>query len=81
MMAEFYENLWMRKLGNRESLRQAQLTMIHHYDSQSGQLRGSGKRVTTSAAELAKAREKQNRSDGSLPPFFWAGFILSGDWR
>ena len=64
LMEAFYENLWGKRLGRLESLRQAQLSVLHN-----GGPRGM---VAVSADEDAPAR---------TPPFAWAGFVLSGDWR
>jgi CHAT domain-containing protein/tetratricopeptide (TPR) repeat protein len=69
LMVEFYRNLWERKLGRLESLRQAQIALLRRYDSVSGTLRGVGG-VTTIKP-----------SSGSVPPALWAPFVLSGDWR
>ena len=41
-MVEFYKNLWEKKLGKLEALRQAQLTMLREYDPTTGKLRGPG---------------------------------------
>ncbi|MFM7168779.1 MAG: CHAT domain-containing protein [Planctomycetaceae bacterium] len=38
LMTEFYRNLWHSKLGRLESLRQAQLTMLHAWDTSSQRL-------------------------------------------
>jgi CHAT domain-containing protein len=42
LMVELYRNLWERKLGKQEALRQAQLAMLERYDPKAGQLRGAG---------------------------------------
>jgi CHAT domain-containing protein len=82
LMAEFYRNLWERKLPKLEALRRAQLAMLLHYDAKAGQLRAPGAAVPVDPSELAAARAKL-RSAGRplLPPLYWAGFVLSGDWR
>ncbi|HBN76250.1 MAG TPA: hypothetical protein DD473_10620 [Planctomycetaceae bacterium] len=61
LMVEFYKNLWERKLGRLESLRQAQIAM----------LRGKLHQVASRNDEI-----KTN----SIPPRFWAAFVLSGEW-
>lgn len=65
LMIDFYENLWKRKMSKIEALRQAQLTMLRE-----GLKRG---------LELPddQPADKQHR----LPPYYWAAFVLSGDWR
>jgi CHAT domain-containing protein/Tfp pilus assembly protein PilF len=64
LMQRFYENLWDKKLGKLESLREAQIWM----------LRQQGSRNPALAANQAG-------SSAPLPPFFWAPFFISGDWR
>jgi CHAT domain-containing protein len=82
LMAEFYRNLWQRKLPKLEALRRAQLAMLLHYDAKASRLRAPGTPVPVDPAKLAAAREKL-RTAGRPPllPLYWAGFVLSGDWR
>ena len=70
LMQEFYTNLWQKKLGKLEALRQAQLAMIRRYDPQRKKLRARGLDV----AETQRAFQQG-------APFYWAAFMLSGDWR
>jgi tetratricopeptide (TPR) repeat protein len=69
LMKEFYANLWQRKLGKLEALRQAQLVMLTRYDVNGKKFRGLD--LPQSSAPASQR--------GSL--FCWAGFVLSGDWR
>ena len=69
LMTEFYTNLWRKKHGKLEALRQAQLTMLKHFDPVEKKLRG-----LDLPADTANGPER-----GS--PFYWAAFVLSGDWR
>ena len=62
LMERFYENLWRKKLGKLEALREAQLWL----------LREGGSRGLDLLPEV---------QGGRLPPFYWAAFVLSGDWR
>ena len=64
-MVDFYENLWKKKLPKLEALRQAQLTMLRE-----GIKRGL-------SLEDDRPADKNRR----LPPYYWAAFELSGDWR
>jgi CHAT domain-containing protein len=68
LMVRFYENLWLRKLPKVEALRQAQLWM----------LRGE---TMPGEAERGGERAKPSVAPGRQPPYTWAGFVLSGDWR
>lgn len=70
-MERFYENLWQKDMGALESLRRAQLDMLHHYNPEDGNSKGIRRLVPSSKAG----------STGALPPYYWAGFVLSGDWR
>jgi CHAT domain-containing protein len=82
LMAEFYRNLWHKKLGKLEALRQAQMTVLRRYDPKGGKLRGSATRPqAVNPEELRQARERAGEPAPSVPPFYWAGFVLSGDWR
>jgi CHAT domain-containing protein len=65
LMVDFYDNLWTKKLSKAESLRRAQLTMMRE-----GIKRGLVVLDDTSAAKVPE-----------VPPYFWAAFVLSGDWR
>ncbi len=70
LMTDFYENLWdeSKHLTRLEALRQAQLKMLRE-----GANRG---------LELPDD-QPGNKPDqiGRMPPFYWAAFELSGDWR
>jgi CHAT domain-containing protein/tetratricopeptide (TPR) repeat protein len=67
LMAGFYQNLWGQPpMGKLQALREAQLAM----------LRGERARAVT----LLDEGQPAGRSDRVLP-FYWAAFVLSGDWR
>jgi CHAT domain-containing protein len=71
LMTEFYKNLWEKKLPKLEALRQAQLRMLHDYDPTQMKLTSRGLDVEEGDATARKR--------GS--PYYWAAFVLSGDWR
>jgi CHAT domain-containing protein/Tfp pilus assembly protein PilF len=65
LLVRFYKNLWHRNLTRLEALREAQRWMLRE-----GVPRG-----------LVLVESKQPRGKARTPPFFWAAFQLSGDWR
>ena len=67
LMTRFYDNLWHKKLGANEALRQAQLTM----------LRGEGKEGGSRGFEVAE--EDGQPVQRRLHPRLWAAWTLSGD--
>jgi len=74
LMQEFYEKLWKQKLPKLEALRQAQLSMLR-----AGAKRLQAKEGGQRGLDLDPAQPA--REDGRLPPYYWAAFVLSGDWR
>jgi CHAT domain-containing protein len=70
IMERFYENLWKKNLGKLAALRDAQLWMLR--------VRGaSGLQVDARGLKVGGVK----RLDGRLAPYYWAAFVLSGDWR
>jgi CHAT domain-containing protein len=67
LMIEFYRNLWDKKLTRLAALRQAQLTILNRYDANLKQLRDP--------------TPAQGSPDVRAAPYFWAAFVLAGDWR
>jgi CHAT domain-containing protein len=74
LMVGLYENLWRTKqpLGKLEALRQAQLAMLRE-----GRKRGPGTERPVDPEDLKRAVPESGRTT----PFYWAAFVLSGDWR
>lgn len=66
LMIDLYENYWSKEMGMLESLRTAQLEM----------LREGPRRGLVEVAEDAPVDR-----DRRAPPYYWAAFVLSGDWR
>jgi CHAT domain-containing protein len=81
LMAEFYQNLWEKRLPKLDALRQAQLTVLRDY--RPGARGGRSGLVKLGAQPVEALPEKKPAGAGSdrLPPFYWAAFVLSGDWR
>jgi CHAT domain-containing protein len=69
-MERFYGNLWQKKMGKLEAMREAQLWLLREGSSKPTLLRGSLERLP-----------EQRPERGRLPPFYWAAFVMSGDWR
>ncbi|MEQ8788700.1 MAG: CHAT domain-containing tetratricopeptide repeat protein [Pirellulaceae bacterium] len=70
LMQRFYSNLWERDMGKLEALREAQLWMLRE--------RG---RTGLSDSRGLKLLEAEDAGSKRLPPYYWAAFVLSGDWR
>jgi len=68
LMTRFYENLWKKKMPKLEALREAQLWMRKE---------GIGRGMI----DVKVPKERLAKEDGRLPPYYWAAFALSGDWR
>jgi CHAT domain-containing protein/tetratricopeptide (TPR) repeat protein len=67
LMERFYENLWQKGMGRLEALREAQLWVLRE-----GPKRG---------LELLTGDEGSGGEAKRAPPYYWAAFVLSGDWR
>jgi CHAT domain-containing protein len=69
LMQRFYENLWTKKLGRLDALREAQLWALRHPEE---------------LAAAARSRGADLPADAEAPltsPRYWAAFTISGDWR
>jgi len=73
LMVEFYRILWEKKLDKLEALRQAQAAMLERYDPRRHKLLPRGLRMVD--------REEAPETPTRLPPYYWAAFTISGDWR
>jgi CHAT domain-containing protein len=77
LMQQFYTNL-KTGIPKAEALRQAQLTLIQGQKNANGQVDNRGGLGAVSNGKLpATSTTAITFSD----PFFWAPFILIGDWR
>ncbi len=66
LMSRFYDNLWRKKMGSAEALRQAQLALLRRGDA-AGPVRGF---------EIVEGDEPAPRRPH---PSLWAAWVLSGD--
>jgi tetratricopeptide (TPR) repeat protein len=68
LMADFYAAAWDtdKIISRAEALRQAQLKML-----KDGAARGG----------IVKLKVPKGKPAPRLPPYYWAAFVLSGDWR
>jgi CHAT domain-containing protein len=71
LMERFYENLWSKKMSKLDSLLEAQRWMLNEGRSHD--------RVSRGIRRLENAAEPA--ATGRLPPYYWAAFVMSGDWR
>jgi CHAT domain-containing protein len=74
LMQRFYDNLWNKRISRLEALREAQLWMLREVSTQPEVFRGLMR-------GLDFLDEQEPRAGRPLSPFFWAAFVLSGDWR
>lgn len=77
LMTLFYQNL--KTYNKAEALRKAQLELINGSVG-SGIVRGVGGITTEKKVQIVPLREAVRKIDGSHP-YFWAPFILIGDWK
>jgi CHAT domain-containing protein/Tfp pilus assembly protein PilF len=78
LMVRFYENLWQKEMGKLEALREAQLWMLEHGAEQPEMRREIAAR---GLKEFAGDVEASGAKDKQLPPYYWAAWVLSGDWK
>ncbi len=65
LMERFYANVWEKEMDKLTALREAQLWML-----QEGPRRDHRLKASSDAAQRQTS-----------PPYYWAAFVLSGDWR
>jgi CHAT domain-containing protein/predicted component of type VI protein secretion system len=71
LMTRFHRNLWEKRMGKLEALREAQLWLVNEGWKHPELNLRSG--LVRPVAELKKG--------DAVSPFYWAAFVLSGDWR
>jgi CHAT domain-containing protein len=70
LMERFYENLWQKKMTKLAALREAQCWVMRE-----------ARRWRMREAQRRGIDFIENRPMRVAPPFYWAAFVLSGDWR
>jgi CHAT domain-containing protein/tetratricopeptide (TPR) repeat protein len=73
LMTRFYDNLWQRRMTKLEALREAQRWLMREGPKQPGIFRG----VDLDESHLVSP----GGEDRNLSSYYWAAFVLSGDWR
>jgi CHAT domain-containing protein len=72
LMSRFYENHWTKPdFSLLDCLREAQLWLLQGVTADGDAERGA----------IRLDVQHQYAHPGRLPPYYWAGFVLSGDWR
>jgi CHAT domain-containing protein len=67
LMQRFYRNLWENRMTKLAAFHEAQIWMISDPSHR--------------GFDSLEDEPKQLASPNTLPPKYWAAFILSGDWR
>jgi len=70
LTTRFHRNLWEKRMGKLEALHEAQIWLIREGPAHPELLRAG------LVFPYSEGKERDPRS-----PFYWAAFILSGDWR
>lgn len=77
LMELFYRNYFEKKMGKLAALRAAQLSILNDPDAVKG--------VNSTRGAVRDRRRIENSKPAAIPkrtnPYYWAPFILSGDWR
>jgi len=81
LMVRFYGNLWEKKMGKLEALREAQLWVMKE-----GKAAGLDRGIDDESVVVKETKKEPLKVVGStkgemLPPKYWAAWILSGAWN
>ena len=81
LMVRFYGNLWEKKMGKLESLREAQLWVMKE-----GKAAGLDRGIDDESVVVKETKKEPVKLESStkgemLPPKYWAAWILSGAWN
>jgi CHAT domain-containing protein/tetratricopeptide (TPR) repeat protein len=82
LMEHFYKHLWGKeKVSKLEALRRAQLFVLGNPGAVEKRARELRSRLTRGLGKAALRLPPAGRQGGRSHPLWWAGFVLSGDWR
>jgi CHAT domain-containing protein len=92
LMHLFLTNMWQKKMPKLEALRAAQISILHGSNNLAANDFGSTRNLTNPAVNVGAMKNVSavnSSSEGksatarpaTLPPYYWAAFVLSGDWR
>ena len=76
IMKKFYTGYLLEEKSPVDALRDAQLWALRHPDEVL-----DDNRLPRGEVEQLESLPEVEPSDERLPPKFWAGFVLSGQWR
>jgi CHAT domain-containing protein len=81
LMERFYDNLWQKKMGKLEALREAQLWALRNPKEFYARFTKDEKQADAKHRGLDISSLSDPRDGDTTPPYYWAPFVLSGDWR
>jgi CHAT domain-containing protein len=81
LMERFYDNLWQKKMGKLEALREAQLWALRNPKEFYARFTEDEKQADAKHRGLNISSLSDPRDGDTTPPYYWAPFVLSGDWR
>jgi CHAT domain-containing protein len=81
LMVRFYGNLWEKKMGKLEALREAQLWVMKE-----GKAAALDRGIDDESVVVKETKKEAVKVEGTtkgemLPPKYWAAWILSGAWN
>ena len=79
LMTRFYTNLWQKKMGKLEALREAQLALLDRqldFGSSSAAPNGEGDQSRAPGAPVIADHQP---TSGRVDPYYWAAWVMSGD--
>ena len=69
LMERFYSNLWVKSMNKIDALQEAQIWMMKE-----------GSRALSESSRRGTRPRKHGVNGAHLPPYYWAAFVLSGEW-